>query len=120
MPAINLSRKSRNLKTLIKTIIYSRIGDFYVFIVMKQGKTLYVVTPCKPKVSYIWRKSFDRLSGLYIRIREAEITLCGGSLIRIYWDGEYYRIKELLDNHPYIVVLECGNQCIKGLDGGDG
>ncbi len=45
------------------------------------------------------------MSNLYVRVREAIVNLCGKEVFHIQWSGEYYKIKTLHRENPYVVVI---------------
>ncbi len=107
---VNLSRKTRNLKTLVKSLVNGVKGLPLSYKLSTDTGNDYVIVICNPKVEYKYRRVKDKLSNLSIVIREAVITACGKPLFRIVWDGQYYVVSLALDNNPFIIRVRSSSK----------
>ncbi len=107
---VNLSRKTRNLKTLVKSLVNGVRGLPVVYKLLMDTGNDYIIVICSPKVEYRYRRVRDKLSNLSIMIREAVITICGKPLFRIVWDGQYYGVALALDNNPFIIRVRSSSK----------
>ncbi len=112
MGFIDISRKSRNLKALIKQVRPLVVNNNkYIYAVRDKGKIYYIVSICKPMLRFKVNRRYDKLSGVIVTIREADITVCGEELFYIFWTGEYYMVR-VNEFNNYIVKLVCSDECL--------
>ncbi len=106
-----LSRRSRRLKNLIKSLKPSRLRDnVYVYRVeLENGRRFSVIVLCEPVVEYRVTRRYDQLGNMPVTIKEAVVKHCGYTIFYIEWDGQYYRAK-LRESPIHIIVKSSDNR----------
>ncbi len=106
-----LSRRSRRLKNLIKSLKPSRLRDnVYVYRVeLEDGRRFSVIVLCEPVVEYRVTRRYDQLGNMPVTIKEAVVKHCGYTIFYIEWDGQYYRAK-LRESPIHIIVKSSDNR----------
>lgn len=105
-PTLYLSRRSRRLKNLIKSLKPCRLRDnMYVYEVeVEEGRRFSVIALCEPIIEYKTTRRFDQLGNIPVTMKEAVIKHCGYTIFYIEWDGQYYRAK--LGEPPICIIVK--------------
>jgi len=105
---IDLTRKSRNLKVLIKDIKPILSAGSYTLYAIKEKHNVYILAVLgTPEIKTRMKYHRDVLSGLKYSIREAMVYHLDKPLIYVYWDESFYKIK-LVDN-PFSLKIKLDN-----------
>lgn len=102
-----LSRKSRDIRTLIKTLkpVYIKELDTHSIVAYRiKGESLVIIARGVIRERKYYALRYDHLSGLNLKVLEYEISCNNVPLFRIIWDKVVYKIV-FNEKNPFAIVV---------------